>query len=398
MQVRTLIGLGVALAVAALAGCGGGGAAVPSTTVISGMASKGPISGGTVKIYAVRSGAEDRTAPIGQGTTDAGGNYSVDVGSYQGPVLVEVSGGSFLDEVSGAPITLKSAAQLRAIISSATTGNKTVAVTPLTELAYKKAKGAAAVFTAAAIDDANASIALSFKLADIVSTLPIAGGANDDQKKYAAVCGSFSQYVNDNRTTGESLDDALPRLLNQMGDELEHGGGFSIDTLTKMGDAITKFSGSDKNRSGTTITPPPAPTHGLLKLSTAGTASTIGAIDVMINLPAGVTVAADPAKGETAAGVVELTGAAKSGDNILAAAKFTPSAGGTPGQLHIALVTTSGFGPGEFATIKFDLAAGTGFPASASAFTVASFSANGIDGSPLGGETAAPASVGVVMN
>jgi len=305
------------------------------------MAAKGPIRAGTVKVYAIRDGVQGST-PLAQGDTDAGGNYTVDCGSYKGAVVVEVTGGSYKDEVSGTTVNLKT--PLRAVFANASTGRKKVAVTPLTELAYKKARGGGPKLSAAAIDAANASIAAAFNLTDIVSTLPDFSGVDDDRKKYAAACGSFAQLVNDDKGSGESLDDALPRLLNRLGDEMEHGGGFSLDSIGRMNDAITKFSNSGRNQTGSTITPLPAPTSGLLKLTTSGNATTIGAIDVTVNLPAGVTVKADPATGEVQqGGIVTISGVAAIGDNRLVSAKFTP---GTPGRLHIALINTAGFGPG----------------------------------------------------
>ena len=168
-------------------------------------------------------------------------------------------------------------------------------------------------------------------------------------------------------------------------------GGFSVDSIGKMNDAITNFSNSGNNQSGGAITPIPAPTGGLLQLVCSGGATTIGAIDVTVNLPAGVTVKANAATGEVTSGdVVTISGVAAVGGNNLVSAKFTP---GTPGQLHIALINTAGFGPGEFVTIKFDLAGGS-FPANASAFAVAGFAASDPAGAPLGGMTATPASVG----
>jgi hypothetical protein len=389
MRVRSFVGLlVVAFAAAALSGCGGG-SPTPST-VLTGMASKGPIRAGTVKVFAIRSGVEDMSAPIGLGDTDAGGNYTVDVGSYKGPLVVEVTGGSYKDEVSGTSVALK--APLRTVIANAMTGRTKVAVTPFTELAYKKAKGGGPQLTTASIDAANASIAASFNLTDIVSTLPDLSGTAEDQKKYAAACGSFAQLVNDNKGSNETLDDALPRLLNQMGDEMEKSGGFSLDSIGKLNDAITKFSTSGKNQTGSTIAPLPAPTGGFLKLATSGNAGTIGAIDVAVNLPAGVTVKANSATGEITSGdVVTVSGVAAVGDNKLVSAKFTS---GSPAQLHIALINTTGFGPGEFVTIKFDMAAGGSFPANASAFSIAGFTASDPAGKPLTGMKAVPASLG----
>lgn len=395
MRVKSLIGLVLSLALAALSGCGGGGGgaepAAPTTTKISGMASKGPIRTGTVKVFAIRGGAEDRSAPLAQGGTDGGGNYSIDLGAYSGPVLVEVSGGSYEDEANpGTTVTLK--APMRAVFSNATTGTKTVAVTPLTELAYKKALGTGGL-TPTAIDDANANISSFFKLADIVSTLPVAGGASDEQKKYAFACGSFSQLVSDNRGTGESLDDALQRVITAMGDEMEQKGGLTEDSISRINGAITTFSNSGKNRSGATIPTLPTPTSGFLKLGTSGTAGTIAAVDMSVILPAGVKVNADAITGEVSSGVITISGVAAAGDSKLVSARFIPAAGGAPAQLRIALINATGFGPGEFLTIRFDLDTGGGFPAGASAFSVAGFSPKGLNGETLDGITAAPASV-----
>jgi hypothetical protein len=175
-----------------------------------------------------------------------------------------------------------------------------------------------------------------------------------------------------------------------MGNEMESG-GFSLDSIGKLNDAITKFSGSDRNQTGSTITPLPAPTSGLLKLSTSGNTNNIGAIDVTVNFPAGVTVKSDTVTGEVAAGsVVTISGVAAAGDNKLVTAKYTP---GTPSQLHIILINATGFGPGEFVTIRFDLAGGS-FPANKDAFSVTgSFAAKDLNGVALSGITATTASV-----
>ena len=387
MKFRCCMGLVVSIVAAALSGCGGGSPA-PST-VVSGMASKGPIRGGTVQVFAIRSGVEDRSAPIGTGDTDAGGNYTIDLGSYKGAAVVEVTGGSYRDEVSGATVALKT--PLRAVFANASTGRKKVAVTPLTELAYKKARGNGTQLTPAVIDTANASIATSFSLTNIISTLPDPFAVDEDQKKYAAACGSFAQLVNDDKGPGETLDVALPRLLTRMGDEMESGGGLSLDSIVKMNDAITEFCNSGKNQTGSTIDPIPLPTSGFLKLAGSGNATAIGAIDLTVDFPAGVTVKANTATGEvTEGGIVTISGVAAVGDNRLVSAKFTP---GTPGRLHIALINTAGFGPGEFVTVRFEVAGGS-FPANAAAFSVAAFAASDPTGNSLAGITAAPVSVG----
>lgn len=70
-------------------------------------------------------------------------------------------------------------------------------------------------------------------------------------------------------------------------------------------------------------------------------------------------------------------------------AKYTPASIGAPARLHIVLINVSGFHLGEFATIRFDLATGAGFPVS-SAFAVTGFSAKALDSSTLSGIAVVP--------
>lgn len=402
MRIRNLFGLLSCLVAMALTGCAGGdtspGASgdnsgvseASAKTVITGLASKGPINTGAVKVFAIRDGAVDTTVPIGQGRTDASGNFSVDVGGFKGPVMVEVAGGSFKDEVSGTTVSLLS--PMRAVFANASTGKQNVAVTPLTELATRRAKGHAAM-TADVINESNKSVATIFNLTDIVSTLPDAGGTDDNQKKYAASCGTFSQLANDRRkSSGGSLDDALKGVMDDMGNEAEHS-GLSDDSISKIKSAETEFNNSGKNPG--VPAPIVTPTNGILKISTSGSPN-IGALDMTVTIPAGVEVAADPATGEAAPGAVVISGAAATGNNKLLAAKVTPASGGNPGKLTISMINSTGFGPGECVTVDFKVAAGGSFPAKA-AFTMTGVSAKGLDGTtPLSGVTVAPASVGAL--
>jgi len=395
MRIKSLIGPVLYLAVLALSGCGGGGGAPSTTTpaagatVLSGLASKGPINKGTVKVFAIRNGAVDTTAPVGQGVTDAAGNFTVDCGTFKGPVMVEATGGTFTDEVSGATVSLKS--PLQAVVADATTGTKMVAVTPLTHLASKRAQSHPAV-TPDIINESNASVATTFGLPDIVSTLPVAGGGDDRQKKYAAACGSFSQLANSSKHAGESLDDALSRVMSELETETAQSGGLSDDSINKIKTAEAEFNSGGKNATGADA-PTVTPTNGILKIGTAGPANTIGAVDLTVTLPAGTTVAADPVTGEAAAVTVTISGAAATGSNKLVAAKVTPASSAGPGKVTISMINTTGFVPGECLTVDFAVTTGGTFPANVNAFAVTGVSAKGLDAAPLSGVTAAPSSL-----
>jgi len=71
-------------------------------------------------------------------------------------------------------------------------------------------------------------------------------------------------------------------------------------------------------------------TGGILKLGTSGTSAIIAGIDIRINLPAGVSVAADPVSGETASGAVTISGAAATGNNNLVSAKYVAATNAAP--------------------------------------------------------------------
>ena len=99
-------------------------------------------------------------------------------------------------------------------------------------------------------------------------------------------------------------------------------------------------------------------TKATLKLSTKGAvaAGSIFGMQITIALPAGVTIKAD-ASGIPNAGVVSFSGGVASGAS--AVAKYNPAAGSAPGNVTMAIISTTGFGTGEFVTIICDVASGT---------------------------------------
>jgi hypothetical protein len=358
------------------------------STVVSGLASKGPINAGFVDVFAVRSGVTDTSNPIGRGITDANGLFSVDLGAYNGPVMVVVSQGTFTDEVSGAHVTLKQ--PMQAMASLVSTGQNTVAVTPLTGLAVAAGRGLA---TPEAIDDANNRISALFQLADIIKTLPTNTGGTADQKKYAGACGVISQLANDrSKQTGQALDDALVDVMGGLETELDQNHDLSDDTLAGINAAVAEF-----NKNGAVV-PALLPSGGKLKLGTTaapvppppGLAAVIGSLNMTITLPSGVSVASDLATGEALQGAVTVSGEAAIGLNTLLTANVTPATGSAPAQVAIHMSNSIGFGIGECVTVNFTRTAGGAYPASAAAFILTGVAVKGPDGLPLAGVTVAP--------
>ena len=106
----------------ALAACGGGGSgsggtspppSPPVSGTVSGTAVKGPVAGATVTAYAINSGTIG--AKIVSASTDAQGNFSLSMGPYTGPVMLQMSGGTYSDEASGNGMTMMSGDVMTAV-------------------------------------------------------------------------------------------------------------------------------------------------------------------------------------------------------------------------------------------------------------------------------------------
>lgn len=111
---------------------------------------------------------------------------------------------------------------------------------------------------------------------------------------------------------------------------------------------------------------PSTGTQAVVTLSTQGTlppGTNIGGIDCTVQLPSGVTCKSD-ATGLTDATAAVASGAAEGGTLV---GNFTAATG----KVRIAVIKTSGFGPGEFATLNLDL---SGAAPSASDFSVSGLS------------------------
>jgi len=220
-----------------LTGCGGGGGGDRST--ISGLASKGPISGGTVTVFALNADGS-KGNQLGTATTGADGMYSVNIGSYTGNVLVEVTGGTYTDEATGDSQTNTT---LRAALSGVS-GKVSVAVTPLTEIAYQL------IGSTLSIDQANSLISSMIGI-NIVNTMPVdvtsaeaSSKATVDQINYGLMLATISQMVKDGKAT--DVSDAISKIKNDLLDN-------KLDTTgSDLLNSLTTFIASGNNHSGVT--------------------------------------------------------------------------------------------------------------------------------------------------
>ncbi len=197
---------GVFLAVLLVA-CGGGSNDLPPvrpSSVVSGNAVDAAIQNGAVAVYAF--GANGKGELLGGGVTDADGFYALELQARSQPVLIEVSGGHYVEEASGVTVNLAEGQVLRAVARYVSGQPLSVMVTPLTHLAaglaeYRVTQG---VDAGAAVDGALASLSSLFNL-QVTAVLPrsIADPRNvttqlSDPHRYGfllAALSSFTQWA-----------------------------------------------------------------------------------------------------------------------------------------------------------------------------------------------------------
>jgi hypothetical protein len=235
------------------------GATGGSTTgMMSGTAGMGPVGGGTVTAYAVAGGMMG--AQLGTALTGTAGDFSVSVGSYSGPVMLRMTGGTYTDEATGSTMGMLSGDALVACIPAMASGATTsdIQMTPLTSMAYSRATTMTGGMTAANITAANGAVGTYFSVSDIVFTPPmdpsVAGsgtGATQAMKNYGMTLAAMSELA---RTVGmmTSSSGMVTAMMDDASDGIMDG---------KMGSTAISMSGMGGMMGG--MMPATAGTSGL---------------------------------------------------------------------------------------------------------------------------------------
>jgi hypothetical protein len=211
--IQNLVAVIVAVALVAACGGGGGGTAA-SSNILSGVASKGPLNGATVCAYAITA-CGVQGAQIGNCVvTDSAGNYSINLGTYIGPLLAQATGGTYVNEATSAVVPLVQ--PLDSVLPNAIAGTNSLAITALNELAYQNASAVAGGLTPANTQSAITTVQNNFGVADIVTTMPVdalnvPASATAAQKTYALALATVSQYQN-SQPAGSTLATALQTI------------------------------------------------------------------------------------------------------------------------------------------------------------------------------------------
>ncbi len=248
-----------------------------TTGMMSGTAVKGPVGAATVTAYAIANGMMG--AQLGSATTDASGNFSVPLGSYAGSVMLQMTGGTYMDEATSSSMPMMSGDVLTACVPAVTSGSTTTGIqmTPLTTMAHARAKTMTGGMTDANIATAQSAVGSYFSVTDILRTVPmnpmVAGsgsGATQGQKNYGMSIAAMSQYA---KTIGMTTSSSgmVTAMMNDASDGVMDGmmGGTAI-SMAGMGGmmggmmsttagtsglstAMGTFVGSTMNRSGVTM-------------------------------------------------------------------------------------------------------------------------------------------------
>ena len=270
------------ISLSALAACGGGGgggsgisagSSAPSAGVISGTVTKGPMSNAAVVAYGINAGHIG--AQIATATTDATGNFTMTVGSYAGPVMLQVSGGSYTDEAAGTSMTMAPGDVMTAAMPTITVGttNSGVQVTPVTAMAQAMANHIAGGMTDANIAAANMAMGNYFSVADILHTQPMnplvtgsGTSASPDAQNYGMTLAAMSKYAQTQGMSSSSamvtamMADAADGMMNGKADSAAvQMGGMAGGTMmpstagtSGLGAAMNAFMNSTQNKSGVT--------------------------------------------------------------------------------------------------------------------------------------------------
>jgi hypothetical protein len=182
----------------AIAACGDGGGATGGPTadaggrgtIISGSIVKGPVSGARVCAYELTPSGKGRE--VGCADSRADGSYDLAV-EHQGAVIVEATGGTYVDEATGLPgVTLAAPLATMGEVAGTTA---TLVATPLTTLALHEA-GRSGSLSLASFEVAAQQVRNAFGLGadvDLVRTRPdVSPGAIN---AYGRVLVGFSRML-----------------------------------------------------------------------------------------------------------------------------------------------------------------------------------------------------------
>jgi hypothetical protein len=258
-----------------------GGTGTAPAGMVSGTVFNGEMSQGMVAAYAVNNGT--RGAQIASTAMDPSGEFSMSLGSYVGPMMLQATGGKFTDEATGTTMSMGASDVMTAVMTSIASGAQVsgICITAVTSMAQTRAAAMSGGMTDANITSANTAVGNYFMMNNLLTTRPIdmtmagsgtVGGVTQDQMNHGAAIAAMSQYAHAQLGMSTSsafvtamMNDATDGTMNgmmgstqiQMGGMMGGMGGMSnmMDShagTSGLATSMTSFMGSAMNHSGLT--------------------------------------------------------------------------------------------------------------------------------------------------
>ncbi len=288
---------------------------------VSGYASKGIIKNGTVTAYKIDAAGNKILPLLVQTTTNNSGFFSMTIGSYYGPISIEISG-NYKDEATGQMATIAETAPLKAATVPPNDATAiTVNVTALTKIAFDQAKSQSIGFTAS-INATNILVSNSFQVPDILTTIPLDSSATlpvsatAAEKKYTLVLAAVSQLAADklpagtNAATPQQLATAFAEAQTALALQLPTGGAAATSLQITVATAATAYINNPAvNTTGITVTDTSVlpilaantnknVTITLAIKNPAASVPLFGAVHGSLTVPVGMSCQADGVTGE----------------------------------------------------------------------------------------------------
>lgn len=219
-----------------------------NASVVSGFVVDAFVAGASISAYQVTSTGAVGTLVAGPVVTSATGAYSLSLGTYTGPVLLQSTGGTYKDTTTGTTVNLAGTGlTLSALVPSAT-ANVTAQVTPLSTMAAQVALTLIGEGTdpATAANTANSAIGSFFGLSNLLSTALLdltqagcAGGASQVSIDESFVLAGLSELAKTAGTNPYSLLIALLQDITSDGVFDGTVGGVPINVPLTAGGTVT---------------------------------------------------------------------------------------------------------------------------------------------------------------
>lgn len=243
-----------------LAACGGGGGSSapvvppPAMTVVKGQVVDDYVEGATVNAYQVNADGAQGALIAGPVTTDSNGNYSLNLGSYSGPVYLTSSGGTYVETATGQTVTLSNTGTILSAIIPNASGAVTAEITPMTTMAAQLVTtviqdSSPKITVVAAAAAANNLLSKYFGIANVLNTelldLSQAGcttGASPDSIDATLVLAAIGDLAN---TSGVSEPDLIAALIQDISSDGVWNGkanGQDIPVATTTGITVSLSS------------------------------------------------------------------------------------------------------------------------------------------------------------